>query len=83
MNGNTNSVENFERFENLNETNLNDQMQKTVHRIEGLAMTLISEFQNFKHFVEEEESLMEEKMKEWKEHIQHFPEELSKKIYQV
>jgi len=31
----------------------------------------------------EEEHIMEEKFYQWKDHVQHFPEELKKKILHV
>jgi hypothetical protein len=33
-----------------------------VHRIEGLSAAFVSEFQNFKHYLEEEEDIIEHKL---------------------
>jgi hypothetical protein len=51
-----------------------------VHRIEGLARVFVTEFQNFKHYIEEEEQVIENKFYEWKGHVEHYPEELKKRI---
>lgn len=52
-------------------------------KMEGLAYSMMTEFQQMKHYAEEtyEESVspkvkMAEKMKEWKEHMQTFPNTL-------
>lgn len=58
-------------------------LQKAVHRIEGLAMTFVSELQHFKHYIEEKEVAIEVRFHQWKEHVQHFPEELKKRILMV
>ncbi len=45
-----------------------------VKKVEGLAHTMVSEFQNFKHFIEENELKLEDKLSEWREHAKDFPE---------
>lgn len=74
----------FAQSENLsrlsNETFWRDRLQGVVHRIEGLTSTFVKELSHFKHYIEEEEQVIENKLYEWKEHVQHFPEELKKRI---
>lgn len=36
-----------------------------MNRINGLAHMFVTEFQNFKHYVEEGEEALEDKFKEW------------------
>ena len=54
-----------------------------VHRIEGLAWAFVSQLSHFKTYVSQEEQIIEEKLYEWKDHVQHFPEELKKRIYKM
>jgi hypothetical protein len=55
-------------------------LDKVVYKIEGLAHAFISELQDLKHFIQDEESLIKDKIHEWKEHIEHFPTELRERI---
>jgi hypothetical protein len=58
-------------------------LKSAVHRIEGLARVFVTEFQNFKHYIEEEEQVIENKFYEWKGHVEHYPQELKKRILVV
>lgn len=49
-------------------------------RMEALSHTFVKEFQNFKHYMKEEEGFAVEKFQMWKEHAQHFPERLAERI---
>jgi hypothetical protein len=40
-----------------------------INRIEGLAHTFVTEFQDFKHYVKEGEEIVEDKLHEWKDHV--------------
>lgn len=54
-----------------------------MKKVEGLAHSFVSELQNFKHFMQEEESKLEDKLYEWRDNALHYPEELQKKINEI
>lgn len=58
-------------------------MVSAIHRIEGLAWAFVSQLSHFKNYVSHEEQIIEGKLYEWKDHVQHFPEELKKRIYKM
>lgn len=52
-------------------------------KVEGLAHTFVQELQNMKHFIQEEETMIEEKLSEWKKHAMLFPKDLQDRITQI
>ena len=50
------------------------------NRLDGIAHSLVEEFQNMKHFVEEKEEKIEEKIVEWKGKAVDFKEQVKKQI---
>ena len=54
-----------------------------IHRVEGLAAAFVSELAHFKSYIQHEEQVLENKLYEWKDHVQHYPEELKKRIIKL
>ena len=55
-------------------------LQSMIIRIEGLSQFFIQEYQDMKHYIEEEEHKFEENLQQWKENLQHYPKVMREKI---
>lgn len=55
-------------------------MSSVINKVEGMAHTVVLEMQNIKHFIQEEETMIEEKISEWSNHASKLPGELQESI---
>ncbi|CDW79096.1 adiponectin receptor protein [Stylonychia lemnae] len=69
--------------QNIQIENWSEVMMQPLHRIEGLALSFVSEFQNLTHYIQEGEYSLEQKLLEWKDHVNHYPSELRKRISDI
>jgi hypothetical protein len=61
-------------------TYLSSKMNTVINKVEGMAHTVVLEMQNIKHFIQEEETMIEDKISEWREHASKLPGELQERI---